>query len=92
MTKRAHQEVETPDVILGIDIGGTKTALLAISRATGRTLASDSISTPRRPSAPAFVALLRRVSNTTLARVGERARKPYEPWAARCPARSTNAV
>jgi glucokinase len=58
------------DTILAIDIGGTKTALLATERATVRRLASTSLPTPHDAGPAAFVALLRRESDAMLARAG----------------------
>ena len=44
------------DIVLGVDIGGTKTALLAWDRATETVLAQDAFETPAdAPATPALV-------------------------------------
>jgi glucokinase len=56
--------------ILGIDIGGTKTALMATTRTTGRCLAKASLDTPHDAAPGAFIALLRREADAMLAGAG----------------------
>jgi glucokinase len=60
----------TDDTILGIDIGGTKTSLLAAARATGRVVARSHIETPRGAEPSALVELLGRESRSMLERAG----------------------
>jgi glucokinase len=65
-----HHGHDPADTILGVDIGGTKTALLATARATGRRVATARIDTPREAGPEAIVRLLRHESNAMLARAG----------------------
>jgi glucokinase len=73
MTSGVHDRGDThdpADTILGVDIGGTKTALMATARATGRRVATTRIETPRDAGPEAIVRLLRDESNAMLARAG----------------------
>jgi predicted NBD/HSP70 family sugar kinase len=70
MTSPTGDGQNPADTILGIDIGGTKTALMATARATGRRVATARIDTPREAGPGAFVGVLRSVSNAMLAGAG----------------------
>jgi predicted NBD/HSP70 family sugar kinase len=56
--------------ILGVDIGGTKTALLAVTAEAGRTVAATTVPTPRDSDPRAFVAFLRHESDAMLQGAG----------------------
>ena len=59
------------DVVLGVDIGGTKTALLAWDLATGAVLAQDVFPTPTEVGPVAMVACLVAASDTLLTGCGQ---------------------
>jgi glucokinase len=59
------------DVVLGVDIGGTKTALLAWDLATGSVLAQDVFSTPTEVGPEAMVDCLVAASDTLLTGCGD---------------------
>jgi glucokinase len=59
------------DVVLGVDIGGTKTALLAWDLATGAFLAQDVFPTPTEVGPVAMVACLVAASDTLLTGCGQ---------------------
>ena len=59
------------DVVLGVDIGGTKTALLAWNLATGAVLAQDVFPTPTEVGPVAMVACLVAASDTLLTGCGQ---------------------
>ena len=61
----------TGDVVLGVDIGGTKTALLAWDLATGAVLAQDVFPTPTEVGPVAMVACLVAASDTLLTGCGQ---------------------
>lgn len=56
------------DTILAFDIGGTKTAMMAATLATGRAFATASIDTPRDVGPDAFIAVLRSEADAMLAK------------------------
>ena len=57
-------------IVLGVDIGGTKTSLLALTVASGRRVATTTAPTPCDAGPAAFVAFLRRESDAMLDRAG----------------------
>jgi glucokinase len=59
------------DVVLGVDVGGTKTALLAWDLATGAVLAQDVFPTPTEVGPVAMVACLVAASDTLLTGCGQ---------------------
>lgn len=59
------------DIVLGVDIGGTKTALLAWDLATGAVLAQDVFPTPTEVGPVAMVACLVAASDTLLTGCGQ---------------------
>ncbi len=59
------------EVILGFDIGGTKTALRATARRTGRRIAAAQFATPCGFGPEALIALLRNEHNLA-SRIGSR--------------------
>lgn len=58
------------DTILGVDIGGTKTALFATARATGEKIAATTFDTPRDVGPTAMIAVLQRESEAMLLAAG----------------------
>ena len=58
------------ETILGVDIGGTKTALMATRRSTGQRIATACFDTPRNTGPAAFLAILRRESDAMLGLAG----------------------
>ena len=58
------------DVVVGVDIGGTKTALLAVDRVTGEELARDTFSTPHDRGPEHMIAELQRTIDGLLQKAG----------------------